>query len=1146
MKSVDTSRILPLAVVAASFIISSNANADRTRRPQRPHLGQVAVPTSKLAHKRRAPSVKARPQLSADDILAVQHKVEPYRDRQITLMEQLVRDTPDTQAMSMNKADLLFRLAEMYANKARYLRYRAMELASRIDRAAASAQPKLQRAQRARAKQARALLKRAAATYARVYRDDRYDAYPRRAEVLFYGARSHAEIDEHAEARRAYHALIKDHPRSAHVGDAYLAFADHYFEAGALANAEAFYNKILALPTSPVHPYARYKLAWVKYNLGAFADAQKGFYQVARAARNKPGQKTLYRAASKDFVRTFAEIGRPDSAHRTFSRLDRDGAFAMLQNLAGHYLEQGKNPAAIYVLRQLLTMRPGHELACSWHADIARATLAEPLSHADKAGELHALAGTATSAKLSRDALAECRDAAAELVGTMARTWHNEGLKTGDRDTLNVAAGLYQRHLDSFKDASDRGETEYYRAELLWSLADSETRPGPRARAFERAARAFAAAVDGGRLPSDKIKESAYAAVLGWQYALADQPASAVAAANGARNRATNGSAPLPISARDRQMLKAFDLYLAHVKDRADADRPGIAYLKARTYMRYHRHDDAIPLLADIVERHLDHDSAPHAVASLLDALVLSEREDQLIARVGKLRRESAFLAEHQDLATRVAAIERTHRRKHSERLEAAARERGDNQLFVQCGTSYIELYNSDPAASDGDELLFNAAVCFENGKSLGSAIQLYQRLFATYPRSAHAGKAMARLGVAFARAGYYRQAADTLERYGRRFSGQTDAEQALSDAVFYFRGTGESRRALSATYKYIRQFGKVDPGKAAEAMYNATAIHEDSGDPARAIAHLRTYLRRHAEAGGLPRRIAAHVRLAELLWRESCPVADGAGVAGACIRVSTRRVQQRGRRRPQVRSHCGDSQLTRIKVVDRDRRAAQAARRELDRALDLYRQHTGAKDAAHDAARVPAELRRSLASARFLLAEAQYEQFLAIQFPAKLDFDPRNPRAMRRSQQRFADWLKKKLDQGASTRDLYRQAQIGDAHHAIASAARMGQLSQNFANALYSAEVPRHLRTGAHAQERVAAYCDALATEAEPLEGASIDAFGACLKTSTRVGQFSEFSRLCERELGKLRPEQFPAVHEKRAQTAALAPIMSVEPAIF
>ena len=79
--------------------------------------------------------------------------------------------------------------------------------------------------------------------------------------------------------------------------------------------------------------------------------------------------------------------------------------------------------------------------------------------------------------------------------------------------------------------------------------------------------------------------------------------------------------------------------------------------------------------------------------------------------------------------------------------------------------------------------------------------------------------------------------------------------------------------------------------------------------------------------------------------------------------------------------------------------------------------------------------------------------------------------------------------------------------------------------------------------QDKVDAYCDALTTAAEPLAEKSLTAYGACLQKSTELGWFSEWSKLCERELGQIKPEQFPTASELRGDPNQVSPLITVEP---
>jgi hypothetical protein len=80
-------------------------------------------------------------------------------------------------------------------------------------------------------------------------------------------------------------------------------------------------------------------------------------------------------------------------------------------------------------------------------------------------------------------------------------------------------------------------------------------------------------------------------------------------------------------------------------------------------------------------------------------------------------------------------------------------------------------------------------------------------------------------------------------------------------------------------------------------------------------------------------------------------------------------------------------------------------------------------------------------------------------------------------------------------------------------------------------------------AQDKVDAYCDALTTAAEPLAEQSLKAYGVCLSKSTELGWFSEWSKLCERELGQIKPEEFPTASEIRGESNLNAPVVASEP---
>jgi tetratricopeptide (TPR) repeat protein len=177
-----------------------------------------------------------------------------------------------------------------------------------------------------------------------------------------------------AEARSVYHKLLKSYPASKYVPQAYLAFADHFFDGRDFASAETYYKQTLKFPRSTAYWYAMYKVSLIHHVGQRFQEALETSFQVVQATKSDAQQERLNRAASSAFVRAYAEIGKPDKARPAFQRVDPKRVIDMLQLLADFYLEQVKSDRAIYIYQELRKAEPAHPNACLWQFGIARAT----------------------------------------------------------------------------------------------------------------------------------------------------------------------------------------------------------------------------------------------------------------------------------------------------------------------------------------------------------------------------------------------------------------------------------------------------------------------------------------------------------------------------------------------------------------------------------------------------------------------------------------------------------------------------------------------------------------------------------------------------------------------------------------------------
>jgi len=242
--------------------------------------------------------------------------------------------------------------------------------------------------------------------------------------------------------------------------------------------------------------------------------------------------------------------------------------------------------------------------------------------------------------------------------------------------------------------------------------------------------------------------------------------------------------------------------------------------------------------------------------------------------------------------------------------------------------------------------------------------------------------------------------------------------------------------------------------------------------------------------------------------------------------------------------------------VFDRNRQQTATAEEHFRAVIDLWK----GGDASNPIAGSDAEARRAAAAhaaagAAFYLAERDYEDLLRVKFPQSLDFsDPgrvRNPqrraavaKKLADSKKRFAAYLDEKTRLLEKTRLRYLEVfKLRQAHWTIAAAARVGELHQDFAGQLYTADIPKDLpetdQWGNHPRDL---YCEQLEDHAEKVETKAVEGFRACLDAATQQSWFNNWSRACERELNQLRPVEFPVASEVKPE-AGYVP-MSIAPA--
>lgn len=1133
--------VLALAVWASSGVAMAAPKYDRETSKVDIKVKQTERTKGLDRKAKQEKKEEARPEITADDFISIQGKVRHIRGEQIKQFQLLIQDTDPKDP---ELPDLYFRLAELYSQQQRYWRFRAMDLYSKIDKAKNKGQKRKLAAQQKKYFQAeKQFLTEAIKVYAKIANNKNFKDYPRMDEALFYYAYTLDSAKRIDLSRKVYHQLITNYPNSKFIPQAYLAFADYFFETSNLTNAEKFYDKVLEFPKASVYAYAMYKKGWVYLNQDRPQDALETFFKVANITKGKKSQAVINKASKKDFVRAYAEVGRAEKAFQAFQRVDKGYAFNMLKILGSIYLDQGQAEKAIYTFRELIGVRPKDGSVCEWQGNVLSAmlTVGDKVKQTDEIEKLvKVYLKVKETGQTKGYALQECRDNARDTTGEMAKIWHNEAYKTLNWDTLAQVERLYKVYVDSFPEAEDVNEMQYYYADLLWIRAENEKNARLATELWEKAAIAFTDVVKAGKLGKKQQKDAALAAVQGWKNALAVDPRTQVKPAEMPADSSKEQKVPepRPIPEREQKMLAAFDVYIDYIKDPKDDELVMMKFLKARTMWRYDHLEDTLPLFIEIVEKHPDHETAEYSVNIALDSLIRLKKYDQLNKFALALLKDKSFLEDKEDITARLLDIKSKSMRKAAEQLEGE----GKN---VECGLAYQAIYNENPDGPNMEEVLYNAGVCFEQGKSIGLAIRMFETLNKRFPKSTFTQKALVRMGSAYGAIAYYDKAAGKYEEYAKRFGGEKDAPNALQNAVTYRKGIGDDDQAIKNIEFFVKQYKRKLKSEAADAMWGLTGIYEKQGNPDQIIKAYKRYMKEIGVSGGRDRLLAANARIGELLWEQSCKVKND---DGSCVRIRRERATRRRNKRRkgvQLPTQCGPESKIKLTVVDRDKRLSREAQKYFRNALGEAKR--GAVDKAPDEGRKAAAIYWT-AAAKFYLAEDTYESFLDVEFPTRLDFSERNARKKKDSEKRFLKWFENKTKLATRANQAYeevRQIKGGGATWAVAAAARIGQVSQNFADGLFTAEIPKDVRTGKFAEDGVDAYCDALTTKAAPLEDMSVQAFGFCLNLSTELNWFNKWSRLCEKELGQIRPGDYPTATEMHAEPNQVAAITDTQDVI-
>jgi tetratricopeptide (TPR) repeat protein len=1089
--------------------------------------------------------------------------------QQIGLMEQNLK-LADTE--SDTYPDYLFRVAEHY-NAMRMNQWQtAMAMYDKIFQAEQAGNKalaaKMQQQQKLLFERSEWWLKKALVQYVRITSVPRYAKYSRMDEVIFTVGDIAKTLAEEAGKRKdsakqneysqvmlhQFSRLTKEFPRSRFIPDALLAKGEYFFNNRQMTEAIEVYQKVAKYTDSPLAPYAEYKIGWCYLNLKQYREALSKFTEVAKGSK---GGKTLIQSAQKDVVRAYTHIGKPDKAYEFFGNVAKGdaGVSRMMFLLLGvMYYGQGKNIECIQVFKEALAKWPKDRERCQWVTTMVDATI----NVGDKGAMVKSVQwlGRVTqdlTKQLGAKApeVVQCRSSTENTIKMLATQWHAEGLKTKNMDTLGLTRSLYEEYLKTYPESPVFYLMSYQYADLMWFFNEENEKA---ARTKEEKAKLTGDWLKLGKLftsivklpkPKDlkqedfvgKRNDAALAAVRCYMFAfnVTDDQITGVKKTGEEKeclekkgNRCTKWGdvvyKPQPIPEGELAMLDAFNTYIQYVP--TSTYLPAIVFNTGHIYWKHNHFDKAMPLFMKVaMEFQKQMAKAGRVAAYRIVGMLIAKKDfkgmreyvDKFLQQQ-KLMEDDVFKAQMHEFKVKA--------------MWADADDLRTRKKWAECGSVFEQMATGFAESKDTDAFFWNAGACYENAGMLGPAVAMRRSLIQKFPKSKHAAMAMYYVAGNYHNLAFFADAAKWYELFFEKHASQKEAADSLMWGIVLRGGLGDESRMMKNAASFIEKWrGSGKKKDVAKSFWLVVKLYEDQGVEDKHMVNLMRYVRDYGTTGDIDRFIEANSRLGEMFWQKSCKVKM---TDGLCIRINF--IRRKGMKKKQKV----------VYYLERDRRTVATAKRYFDAALQAWAGGKGLLKIEKDApgkTMMFQNARHWAAHAAFMQAEFKFEDYMKLDLPSKLDFDPKYPKRAAESAKKFAAWVQGKMKSAEGLIKQYLEvivklvyeekgAKRGDPHWSIASVARAGQIFHNFADLLLNAEVPKFL-TSYDAKD---AYKAELEKFANPLLFKAQDGYKKCLGVSNNLRWFNNWSRLCEREINRLEPDKYPLANEQRAQPGYLS----------
>ncbi len=1019
------------------------------------------------------------------------------RDEAIDELKKLIPKAP-----ASRKAEMIFRLAELYWQKSKYkygLEMTDFEKAYETwgDSGRKSKEP----SQKEFTRQSELIKQNALKLYEKVLNE--YPTYRRNDEVLFYLGYNEYEAGNKDKAVSHYWTLIKQFPESRLVPDAYLQLGEHFFNSNNVFKARKALERALATQTPRIYNYALYKLAWCDYNVQEYAEGIKKLKEVIeKSEKQGTAGVQLKGEALGDLARFFSYVDEVDTAFAYFKQKGgEDIALRYTTKLGELFHAQGKWDLEIQTYRMLNDKYPMSSRAPDLQSRIVGAF--SKLNKKDMVRkEVERLVdlyrpGTpwyqAQERKGDKLALEYAFDLTESNLRDLVTEYHQDAQKRKDVPTYQLARDIYAKYLDAFAKTESAYQMRFFYAEVLWALKEWKNA----AEQYDVVARME---VDGKR--GRFARNSAYNAILAWEKMVAEGDKGSLDKSmkivekkdKGQVDRTTTtlrienlvkGQAydEKPIPEIEKKLSAACDLYF-DIADPKDEDLPAIKFKAAFIFYKHNHFVEAAKRYNEVIERWPGSKLSRKSAHLILDSLNVQEKWEELEKYARGFADNKGLTAKDKAFQDEIQAI-----------VEGAAFKsimRADEQALAMADTGarrsgrasaakrFRAFQTEFPSSQYANIAIFNALLIYDKADELDNAIEAAELLLS-----------LGEDGKATKSRGKGRRGRKKAAEAKKAESTKTDdlKERAHFLLAGFYERIADFKKSASLYSDFVEKF--PESKSASDALYNAGVYYQGIGDSKEAIAHFERYVEDFKSKPDAP-----------LIYWRICEIRDADKDWKASV-ACWGKFREKYKSADQAKVFA-----SRYKLALAEEKLNQKAQ-----ALDEYRFLVKAypklskKEQDDDYARLAG------AHAAFMLLELEFKAFANMKIT--LSKKALEAKANKANELACIDSDEAKCKAPGK---YFTVLNYGNGDYGIAALTRMGQVFRGMATSIRQAPLPRGL-----SEEQIDIYRAELDNVALGPELKGVQAFELALKKAYELNIYNEWTLLAQDNLKELNPNMFP-----------------------